>query len=61
MEPEGALPHSQKPATCLNTDQLDPVHTPKFHFLKVHLNIILLSTPGSSSGFRTKPLYNINY
>ena len=28
--------------------QFDLVHTPKFHFLKTHLNIILPSTPGSS-------------
>ena len=27
--------------------QLHPVHTPTFHFLKINLNIILLSTPGS--------------
>ena len=28
-------------------NQLDPVHTPKSYFLKIHLNIILPSMPGS--------------
>jgi len=47
MEPAGSLPHSQVPATCPYLNQLDPVHTPTSHFLKIHLNIILPSTPGS--------------
>jgi len=42
--------------------QLDPVHTPTFHFLNIHLNIILPSMPGSPKwsflpGFFTKTLY----
>ena len=42
--------------------QLDPVHTPTSHFLKIHFNIIIPSTPGFSksslsSGFSTKTLY----
>ena len=48
MEPEDSLPHSQVPTTCHYFIQLDPVHTPTSHFLKIYLNIIFPSTPGSS-------------
>jgi hypothetical protein len=46
METEGSLPHSQVPATCPCSEP-DPGHTLTSHFLKIHLNIILPSTPGS--------------
>ena len=33
--------------------QFDPIHTPTSHFLKIHLNIILPSSPGSPKWSRS--------
>ena len=47
MEPEGLLPHSQVPTTCPcpQPDRFSPF--PQIPLLKIHLNIILPSKPGS--------------
>jgi hypothetical protein len=47
MEPEGLLPHSQMPATCLYPEPAQFNPYPTFHFLKTRLNIIIPSKPGS--------------
>ena len=48
MQPEGSLPHSQAPATCPYPEHTKPVHASPSHFLEIHFNIILPSTPKSS-------------
>ena len=49
MEPEGSLPHSQQPTpTYPYPDQISPVNATTSHLLKIHVNIILPSTPGTS-------------
>ena len=62
MEPEGPLPHSQKPATCPcpEPDQSSP--SPQSNFFKIYFYIIphlCLGLPSgpSSSGFSTKTLH----
>jgi hypothetical protein len=47
MEPECSLPHSQVPAICPYPEPARSSPYPTSYFLKIHLNIILPSTPGS--------------
>jgi len=47
MEPESLLPHTNVPTTCPYPEPARSSSYPISHFLKIHLNIILPSTPGS--------------
>ena len=45
MEPGVSLPHSQEPATCPCPEPDRSRSCPPSHFLKIHFNIMLPSTP----------------
>ena len=45
MGPEGSLPCSQEPTTCLSLRQINLVYALQTDFLKIRSNIILRSTP----------------
>ena len=48
METEGSLPHLQEPAACPYPEPDQSSLRLPTPFLRVHLNIILTSVPGSS-------------
>jgi hypothetical protein len=47
MEPEGSLSVHKNPALDPILSQLKPIHIFTSYFLKIHINIILPSTPTS--------------
>jgi hypothetical protein len=48
MEPEGSLPCLQEPANFPYPEPMNPIHIPKPYFPKIHLDVVLPSTPRSS-------------
>jgi hypothetical protein len=58
IEPECSLPHSQVPATCPYPEPAQSSPYPTFHCLKIQLNIILPSTPGSLKWSLSLPQYS---
>jgi hypothetical protein len=48
MEPEGSSPYTQEPATCPYPEPDQSSLRPPPNLSKIHFNIILPSTPGSS-------------
>ena len=62
MEPDGSLPRTQVPATCLCPEPNQSSPWPSYLFLKIHFNIILHLRVGLPSGlfpsgFPTNTLY----
>ena len=55
MEAEGSLPHSQEPATCACPESDGSSPRPSSHFPKIHFNIILPFTPGTSLFLQVSP------
>jgi len=48
MEPKSFSPCSQEQAIAPILSQANTIHSSPLHFLNIHFNIFLLSTPGSS-------------
>jgi hypothetical protein len=57
MEPEVYCRIQKSPTPVPVLGQINADHNPQTHVLKIHFNITLLSTPGSSLGFPTKTLH----
>ena len=57
MKLEDSLLHLQAPTTCPCLSQISLVDVFPSHFLKIHFNIIILSTPSFPSGLFPSDLY----